>query len=214
MIPLETLRSKLISIAEELYPNDDPSHDINHILRVLANIEMLQKQEGGDLYILIPAALFHDVVNYPKLDPRAPLATDESAAKAAEILEAIEGYPKEKIEKVSYAISVCSFSKGIKPETLEAALLQDADMLESTGAISIMRVFASSGNVHRRFFDPKDPFAENREFDNKSNGLDLFPMRLYKIPERMNTKLGKKLALERMKILDSFMNALRSEVLI
>jgi uncharacterized protein len=97
---------------------------------------------------------------------------------------------------------------------LEAALLQDADMLESTGAISIMRVFASSGNVHRRFFDPKDPFAENRELDNKRNGLDLFPMRLYKVPERMNTKLGKKLALERMKILDSFMNALRSEVLI
>lgn len=206
-------RETLLHVAEQMYSSDDPSHDFNHILRVLKNIEMLSNAEGGDLDILIPAALFHDVVNYPKHDPRASLATDESAAKVTEILNRVEGYPKEKIEKVSYAVSICSFSKNIKPETLEAALLQDADMLESTGAISIMRVFASSGNVKRRFFDPIDPFAENRQLDNQKNGLDLFKMRLYKIPERMNTKLGKKLALERMRILDDFMSALKSEIL-
>jgi uncharacterized protein len=206
-------REPLIHIAEGIYSSDDPSHDFNHIMRVLKNIEMLSETEGGDLDILIPAALFHDVVSYPKLNPRAQFATDESAVKATEILNELEGYPKEKIPQVAYAVSVCSFSKNIKAETLEAKLLQDADMLESTGAISIMRVFASSGNVHRRFFDPRDPFAEHRELDNKSNGLDLFPMRLYKIPERMNTELGKKLATERMKILDDFMSALRKELL-
>jgi uncharacterized protein len=205
-------KSILIPIAEKLYPNDDPSHDFYHILRVLRNIEMLSQSEGGDLDILIPAALFHDVVNYPKHDPKAKFATDESAEKAKEILNDIEGYPKEKIPQVAYAVSVCSFSKNINPETLEASLLQDADMLESTGAISIMRVFASSGNTHRRFFDPIDPFADNRELDNKANGLDLFKMRLYKIPERMNTALGKKLAKERMKILDDFSAALKTEL--
>lgn len=212
MNPTNQYREKLLQIAEQMYSSDDPSHDFNHILRVLKNIEMLSEVEGGDLDILIPAALFHDVVNYPKHDPRASLATDESAAKVTEILNTVEGYPKEKIEKVSYAVSICSFSKNIKPETLEAALLQDADMLESTGAISIMRVFGSSGNVKRRFFDPLDPFAENREYDNHRNGLDLFKMRLYKIPDRMNTELGKKLAQERMKILDDFLDALRTEL--
>jgi uncharacterized protein len=207
------LKSKLIPIARDLYSNDDPSHDFQHILRVLGNIELLSQTEGGDIEILIPAALFHDVVNYPKNDPKAVLATNESADKAAAVLKQIKDYPTAKIEKVMHAISVCSFSKNIKAETLEAQLLQDADMLEATGAISIMRTFASAGNMKRRFYDPEDPYAKSRILDPRENTLDLFYVRLLRIPERMNTKLGKQLAEQRMKILHEFLTQLNEELM-
>jgi uncharacterized protein len=81
--------------------------------------------------ILLPAALFHDVVNYPKNDPRAKVASDESAVWTSNLLESIPSYPKDKIEKVCYAIKHCSYSKNLPHDTLESKILQDADFLES-----------------------------------------------------------------------------------
>ena len=60
------LRRILIQIAEEEIKGNDSSHDFLHAKRVLENAELIQSKEGGDLDILIPAALFHDVVIYPK----------------------------------------------------------------------------------------------------------------------------------------------------
>jgi uncharacterized protein len=47
--------------------------------------------------ILLPAALFHDIVNYPKDDPRAKVASDESAERTKKLLESLPDYPTEKI---------------------------------------------------------------------------------------------------------------------
>ncbi len=57
---------------------------------------------------------------------------EESAEFARRALLSIHEYLKEKIEKVVYAISVCSYSKGIIPNTLEAKVLQDADLLTNS----------------------------------------------------------------------------------
>ena len=87
---------------------------------------------------------------------------EDSAREAEKILKFIKEYPAEKIEKVMIAIKECSFSKGFIPEFLESKILQDADKLESTGVISIMRTFSSSGQMKRLFYNPKDPFCEER----------------------------------------------------
>ncbi len=205
-------KPKLLELAKEIYQDDDPSHDILHIFRVLKNAEMLQAKEGGDLDIITAAVIFHDSVNYAKDDPRAPNATDESAEKAIEMLNNLAGFPKEKIEKVAYAVKVCSFTKNIKAETLEAKILQDADMLESTGAVSIMRIFASSGSMKRRFYDPEDPFGEHGRELKPTNTIDMFNLRLLLITDRMNTETGKNLAREREVILKHFLSVLKSEL--
>ncbi|EQD59475.1 metal dependent phosphohydrolase [mine drainage metagenome] len=63
---------------------------------------------------------------------------------ATDILDNMDGYPKNKIAGVAYAISKCSFSRNTKPRTIEAKIVHDADLLEATGAVSIMRTFSSS----------------------------------------------------------------------
>jgi uncharacterized protein len=50
--------------------------------------------------ILLPAALFHDIINYPKDDPRAKQASNESAVWTMKLLEKIQEYPVNKIQKV------------------------------------------------------------------------------------------------------------------
>lgn len=206
------LKQILIKTAENKITGDDPAHDLNHAFRVLSAAEKIAKEEKADLDIIVPAALFHDIVNYPKNDPRKTRGADESAEMTKNILETIREYPKNKIDKVVTAIKSCSFSKGIVPELLEAKILQDADGLEATGAISIMRTFASTGSMQRTFYNVADPFAKSREPDDIKYALDLFFTRLLKIKERMHTKSARKIAERRTAFLENFLQELELEL--
>lgn len=212
----KALREKLIARAKEMVTNDDPSHDWNHITRVTQLVEKLAIAEGADLQVVIPSALFHDIVNYPKDDPRAAQSCDESAAVARQVLESIPEFSKEKIPRVEEAIVQHSFSKGIKPETIEAQVVQDADRLEATGAISIMRTFSSGGLMKRPFYYPDDPFREKNHFDTTGHAvdyaLDLFYRRLLKVGDMMNTETAKKIAAGRTQFLHTFLDQLKTEL--
>lgn len=209
---MKKLRNELIEEAKKRISSNDPSHDIEHALRCLSIAERIAKDEKADLEIIIPAALFHDVVIYPKNDPRSKYASDESAELAKKILNNIKDYPKNKIDKVFIAIKQCSFSKGIMPDILEAKILQDADKLEATGAISIMRTFSSTGLMQRPFYHPEDPFCKNREPDSHNFAIDLFYTRLLKVEALMHTKMGRKIAKRRTIFLKVFLDELKKEL--
>ena len=205
------LRSSLVKIAERYAMKNDVSHDIRHVRRVLANAEFIGRGEKADLEVLVPAALFHDAIVSPKDSPKATMDTHNSAKIARKVLDKV-GYEKEKINRICYAIETCSFSKGIMPKSLEAKILQDADGLESMGAISIMRTFASTGPLKRPFYDEKDAFAELREPDGSRYALDLFRTRLMKVRDTIHTKTAKKIAERRTKFLHEFIKELKDEL--
>ena len=207
-----SLKNHLLVIAEKKMVNNDPSHDFLHAKRVLMLAENICKKEGGDMEVLLPAALFHDVVIYLKNDPRSKLAPEESAAYIVSELENISKYPKEKIEKVKTAITECSFSRGTDPSSLESKILQDADRLEATGAISVMRTFSSTGQMNRIFYHPADPFAKKRNPNPSLYAVDLFYTRLLRVGKMMNTKTAKNMAKRRTKLLEEFLNELKLEL--
>lgn len=175
-------------------------------------MELIAKQENADLEILIPSAIFHDIIIYPKNDERSKNAQNESANFAKKILNEFEDYPEEKIADVEYAIRTCSYSMNLQHKTIEAKILQDADSLEATGAISIMRTFASTGQMKRPFYCETDAFCDNRKPNSKKYGLDLFFNRLLIVKERMYTKTAKEIAERRTKFLISFLDELKIEL--
>ncbi len=206
------LRQGLIDIARQKISCDDPSHDFLHAMRVLLQAECIAKREGGDPDVIVPAALFHDIITYPKNNPESNNAQRESATLTGKILQDMEDYPEEKIESVKIAINACSYSKGTISDLLEAQILQDADRLEATGAVSIMRTFSSSGGMKRAFYHSDDPFCEDRETDSLKYGLDLFYDRLLKVKDRMNTRTARHMAETRTKFLENFLEELRTEI--
>ncbi len=209
---MQTLRELLIEKARLNIREDDPAHDIDHALRVLSNAEYLVRFEGGDLEVIIPAALFHDVVTYSKDDPRSKSAAEESAVVVRKIMQGISCYPQEKVRRVETAIREHAYSAGIRPESLDSKIVQDADRLEATGAIAIMRTFCSTGQMKRKFYNPEDPFCEKRMPDNYA--LDLFYKRLLKVTDVMNTKTAKKLAEKRTRFLYTFLEQVREEIVV
>jgi len=207
-----TLRHLLISTAAKEIKSSDPSHDLEHAIRVLRNSEMIAREERADLDVIVPASLFHDLITYAKDDPRSENAAKESAERARDILAGLSEYPAEKIGKAYDAIYCCSFRKGIVPESIEARILQDADGLEATGAISIMRTFSSTGQMHRQFYEPGDPFCERRTPNDLKYGLDLFYTRLLVVESRMHTKTAKEIAARRTRFLRDFLDELKIEL--
>lgn len=205
------LKKSLIKIAKERI-NNDPSHDFLHALRVLELSEKIAEEEKGDLDIIIPSALFHDVIVYPKNHYKSAHSSTDSAKLTKLILEKQPAYPKEKILKTYKAIQVCSFTKGKTPNFLEAKILQDADSLEAVGAISIMRTFSSAGCMNRQFYDIKDPFCKNREPNDKLYALDLFYTRLLIVHKKLYTNTAKNIALKRVKFLKIFLKELKEEL--
>lgn len=206
-----SLNEKLIKIARERQTKDDPSHDFQHIFRVYNLALQIGKKEKADLDILIPAALFHDTVVYMKNHPNSKNETEESAEATRSILESHKDYPQDKIEKVLTCIRQCSFSKGIIPDLLESKILQDADRLEATGAISIMRTFASGGQMNRPFYDPTDPFCKKGSIPFRS-GIDLFYRRLLVVEKGMYTNYAKQIAKRRTDFLKTFLKELKMEL--
>lgn len=206
------LTDQLIEIAREKQVKDDPSHDFNHVLRVLYLAEKIAKKEKADPEVVIPAAIFHDIVVYPKNTNISLTETDESAEVARQILSSLEWYPKDKIELVQTCIRQCSFTKGIVAESIEGKVLQDADRIESTGAISILRTFSSGGHMNRGLYYPSDPLRKHGLPEHAEFSLDLFFRRLLVIADTMRTETGRTMAKRRHIFLTKFLKQLEYEL--
>ena len=202
---------QLIAIAENRQMKDDPSHDFEHVYRVYLMAVKIGKSVNADLDVVIPAALFHDTVVYRKDSPESLNEANESAEVAGDILNSIKKYPKEKIDDVKTCIREGSFTKGIQAELLESKVLQDADLLESVGALSIMRTFSSCGHMNRPFYNKKHPFYEKYE-KNFPSGIGLFYRRLLAVESRLHTKMAKKIGKQRTLFLKKFLLQVEKEL--
>ncbi len=189
---------------------NDPAHDFEHVLRVYANAERISKKEKADKKLVLTAALLHDIVSFPKSDPRSKTSSTKSAIKAKKILQKLL-YSYEEIKIIINAIENHSFSKNKTPKTLEGKILQDADRLDALGAIGIARTFAVGGAENRSFYNSSDPFCLSRKPNDQEWTLDHFYKKLLVLESKMNTKSGKVEAKRRTKIIKKFLNDLKLE---
>ena len=190
----------------------DPAHDFQHIMRVYKNTEMIGRREGADMEILLPAALLHDLVVYPKGSAKTSKSADDSADMAEKWLLGY-GYPQDKIDKICYCIRTHSYSKRLIPVTLEGKILQDADRLDALGAIGVARTFSVSGSENRMFYNPGDPFWKSgRELNDREWTLDHFYKKLLRLKKSMHTKTAREMARERARFMERFVRQLKKEI--
>lgn len=207
----ESAMARLETIAAERCRDREPAHDWAHVLRVTANARLIGEAEGADLAVVVPAALLHELVNYPKNHPDSHRSGEVCADEAAKVLAAA-GVAPALIEPIAECIRVHGFSRGIVPETLEAKVLQDADRLDAIGAIGIARVFATCADMKRPFYHPDDPFCEEREPDDQAWGVDHFFRKLLRIPDVLHTETAKAIAAERVAFLETYLEQLGREI--
>ncbi|UCJ17769.1 HD domain-containing protein [Pseudomonas sp. MM211] len=190
---------------------DDGAHDLSHLQRVWANVLLLQREEGGDLELLLAAVLLHDCVAVEKDSPLRANASRLSAERAAGVLTSL-GWRDERIAAACHAIEAHSFSAAIAPTSLEARILQDADRLDAIGLIGVVRCFHVSGRMGSALYDADDIDALHRPLDDQRFALDHFRTKLLGLASGFQTAAGARLAEQRHARMVTFLDAFREEI--
>ena len=185
---------------EENHSTDDTAHDISHFRRVWMTAQKIMVHHAVEPRVILAACYFHDIVSLPKNHPERSQSSKLAARKTSDILRRdFPDFPPEHIAAVA-------------PQSMEAKIVQDADRLEALGAIGLARVFAVSGALGVPLFDADDPFADARPLDDRAFALDHFQTKLLRLPDTMQTEMGRELAPHNADFLIQFMAKLSAEL--
>ncbi len=184
-----------------LYQND-AAHDLDHVLRVLANAERIGQAEGADMAIVRTATLLHDIARVDQSHTGRDHAI-VGAAWAGELLTK-RGCEAAFVEAVTHAIAAHRFRVERPPQTLEAKILYDADKLDSIGAIGMARAFTYGGHLGRRLWveDEIEAGSTRQEFQRK----------LVKIKDKLFTETARHIAQQRHEFMLMFVEQISAEV--
>ena len=202
---------KLAELVRPFYGIDDPAHDWPHIGRVAATAKKLAENQNVQIECILAGVYCHDIVNLPKNHPDRSRASELAADKAEPMLKEV-GFNPSEIALIRTCIIEHSFSRGLKPSTPESAIVQDSDRLDSLGAIGILRCASVNTLMKAKYYDPFDPFAEDRELNDKSFMVDHYYVKLFKLPDLMVTEAGKKEGYLRVEYMKTFLARLGKEI--
>jgi uncharacterized protein len=195
---------------------DDMAHGWEHVQRVYRLALSIAEQEGANRFIVGMAALMHDLgraASRPTHDNTEHHA--DLSVRLATTLMSSHAVPTDTQHAILHAIIAHSFSRGVKPQTLEAGVVRDADRLDGLGAIGIMRWALTGAVLHTAetlSYHPEDPFAEKHEPDDKRYMLDHFYAKLLKLRETMTTETGRFMAERRTGFMRTYLHELRKEL--
>ena len=206
------LPQSLIDEIKPYYEAQDPGHDWAHIQRVVKTATFLAEEERAIKEVVIPAAYLHDIVNVPKNHPERSRASTLAADKAIKLLEK-HGFDSHYLSQIHQAIIEHSFSKGLIPSSIESACVQDADRLDALGAIGVLRCCAVNVEMRSKFYNPADPFAQNRTLDDHHWMIDHYYVKLLKLKNSLQTKSAKVEGQKRTQFMLEFLDQLTKEVL-
>lgn len=207
---IEQFEDQILNYAKQEM-TQDAAHDISHIKRVVKTAKSLCAQEQAELEVVLPAAYLHDCFTFPKNHPERATSSKVAADKAIAFLQSID-YPAHHLDAIHHAIVTHSYSASITPETVEAQIVQDADRLDSLGAIGIARCLFVGQSFDAELYNHEDPFAEERDLDDKHFSVDHFYVKLFKLAQTMNTESAKQEAERRTNYMRGFLDQLASEV--
>ena len=207
----------IIKKTEEFVKNklkgEGSGHDWWHIHRVHKNAIRIAKEEDVDLFVVQLAALLHDIADWKFHS--GDLSVGPKIARG--YLESLN-VDENTISHVCEIIKEASFKGAgvkLKMKTKEGMVVQDADRLDAIGAIGVARTFAYGGNKNRQIYDPniKPEKHETAEQYINSEGTTInhFYEKLLLLKDLMNTETAKKIAEERHKFMEQFLERFYNE---
>jgi len=209
MITIETARA--------WYPNHDPVHGFDHVLRVYQLAERFALAEGADLEIVRAAALLHDAEGSATHggDEGRKNHHHDSAEFARQVLEA-DGWDESRIEAVLHCIRAHRYrDRSEPPQTTEAKVIFDADKLDVLGAIGVVRTVAYDVVVGAPVYvEPSEHFRKTgkKEPGEAHSSYHEYLFKLSKVKDLMHTSLAKEMADDRHRYLEEFFERLGAEM--
>lgn len=210
-------RQLVADYVEQQLGDEMTGHDFYHGQRVARLAERMlvadhpeAGQESRDIAFV--AGFVHDTIDEKVCaDPDWVLAE-------LKVLFAQAGLDEEAQDNIFFTIEHMSFSKNIEHRyqlSLEGEYVQDADRLESLGAIGIARAFVYSGKHDDKIYDPEIKPAKLVDHDQYRNHeettINHFYEKLFKLVDLMNTKAAQAEAVRRTDYMHEFVDEFLQE---
>ena len=194
--------------------NAEGGHDWFHIERVYHNTLLIAKNESVDITIVSLAALLHDIA-----DPKFNNGDETIGPRVASEFLLKQNVSSEIIEHVTQIIDNMSFKNSfdLNPSftSKEMEVVQDADRLDAIGAVGIARCFNYGGFKNRPLYNPEiKPNLKMTKAEYKNSEaptINHFYEKLLLLKDQMNTKTGKRIALERHNYMKGFLKQFYAE---
>ena len=202
-----------IAFVKQELQNAEGGHDWFHIERVYKNSILIAKEENCDGLIVQLGALLHDIADSKFHDgdeTKGPKVAREFL-KSQNVEEEIIVHVINIIENISFKGG--NFEKKFTSKELE--IVQDADRLDAIGAIGIARTFNYGGFKNKLIYNPEIlPNLSMTKEEYKSNNaptINHFYEKLLLLKDKMNTETGKKIAQERHRFMEVFLEQFHAE---
>ncbi len=192
-----------------------PSHDLDHVRRVVALARHIARVEGADEAIVACAAWLHDMER-GREDAGGEDHAVAGARMAREALPRSGLFSPVDVDAIADAIASHRFRSGPPPASMEARCLFDADKLDALGAVGVGRAYMMAGEHGQRLHSEVDGREVPRhvgEIDHSTySPVEEYTVKLRHLPDRMTTDEGRRLAERRSAFMASFFEELEAEV--
>ena len=202
-----------IAFVKEQLSNAEGGHDWFHTERVYKNALLIAKTEPVDTLVVALGALLHDIA-----DSKFNNGDETIGPKIAREFLFKLNVDSTIIEHVVNIIENISFKGGNEKQSFhspELDVIQDADRLDAIGAIGIARCFNYGGFKNRQLYNPDiKPHLNMTKEEYKSSTaptINHFYEKLLLLKDKMNTKTGQKIALERHQYMENFLKQFYKE---
>jgi uncharacterized protein len=188
------------------------SHGFDHVERVLALALRLGAESGADERVIALAALLHDVGRDE--EDRSDGATCHAAVGATlsrAILRRL-GADEACVRRVADCVRSHRFRGAARPVSREAKLLFDADKLDSLGAVGVGRAFLFAGEVGARLHTSAAAARRAKAYGAGDTAYREWLVKLHRLPGRMLTPAGRRIAADRAAFAAAFFERLGEEV--
>ncbi len=205
--------STTIQFVKKELEGAEGGHDWWHIERVLKNAQAIAREENANNLIVALSALLHDIADAKFYNGDESIGPE----KAKVFLQSLY-LDEETIDHVENIIKNISFKGGNFQSSfysIELAIVQDADRLDALGAIGIARAFNYGGFKNQEIYNPDilPDMQMTKEMYKKSTAptINHFYEKLLLLKNRMNTAAGKRLAEERHKFMEVYLEEFYKE---
>ena len=188
-------------------------HDFAHTLRVLKNAERIASEEPDcDLDAVRFGALLHDVARPEELASGGKLCHAALGAEKSRRILKEEGCEDAAfIQHVSEIVRTHRYRGKLRPSTLEACIVYDADKLDSLGAFGVARAFHFAGRIGACLHNSEQEALASESYSSQDSAYREYLVKLRGLPDHLLTDPARRLAAGRAAFMRAFFDRLNEE---
>lgn len=207
---------KIEKEAKKYFVGASGCHDWSHVDRVRNLALHIGKKEKADLKVLEAACLLHDIGRKEEMDSNGKFCHAEKGAQIAEKFLLKLKLDKKDVENIRHCVISHRSRNEFIPQTIEAKVLFDADKVDSIGAVGVGRDFLFAGYIKKSMYTgrEKEMLKKGKDcsYSDDDSAVMEFEFKLKKIRNKILTKTGKKVALERHDYMVDFFKKFDREI--